>query len=372
MRSRLIKYLSWIGPYPYNPWLIFIFFTSIYFSRFLPGINQQPEGSARWIGGLTILALATLPSGVFAFLSFVVQKYRFWPSNLFSYVLEVAVGQGFLLLFSPIIAQVLKDRLSLAYSAPVTLTPSLFLFSLALVLGMLAVMHRTERIILNRLKSADALAAKLEVDRQGLVRADEELRHQTSRFLHDRVQSDLMVAGMKLKSVAGTASPEVNEVIDRVISKLEKTRTADLRDLVQVLAPNFEAADFRESVKVLVRPYLSAMEVVILVDDTSENLDEETLLGAFRIIEQSLINSLVHGPAKNVKVSIETDDQAMTRLQISDDGPGCSMDQTDSGVGTAVIDSWIGILGGTKTIDTVLGQGYRLTVEFSAPRQKAS
>lgn len=366
MAKSRSRYWSWIGPYPYNPRLIFIFFASVYFSRFLPGINQQPEGGPRWIGGLTILALASLPSGIFAGLAYYVQRFRIWPSNLFSYVLEVAIGQSFLLFFSPIIAFVLKDRLGLEYSATVSLTPTLFLSSLALVLGILAIMHHGERAILNRLTAADQLVAKLEDDREGLVRADESLRQQTSRFLHDRVQSDLMVASMKLKTIAGTASPEVNEVIERVISRLEQTRTADIKDLVQILAPNFEAAGFTESVKVLAQTYRTSMEVDIVVDDLSEKLPEEKSLGAFRIIEQALINSLVHGPAKHVKISLGTDQLGDSKLEISDDGPGASIDQSASGVGTAVIDSWVGILNGTKTIETVPGHGYRLTVEFSS------
>jgi len=42
------------------------------------------------------------------------------------------------------------------------------------------------------------------------------------------------------------------------------------------------------------------------------------------------------------------------------------LDFVDSGVGTAVVDSWVGILNGKKTVDTVPGHGYRLVVNFPA------
>ncbi|WP_213086389.1 sensor histidine kinase [Aquiluna borgnonia] len=348
--------------------MIFIFFASIYFSRFLPGINQQPEGGARWIGGLVILLLAAFPSGIFALLAYFVQRYRIWPFNLFTYVLEVAIGQALLLPVSPIIALVLKNQLNLEFDAPVALNFSLFIASLGLVLGMLAIMHHAERTILDRLKSAAKLVAKLELEREGLIRADEELRQQTSSFLHDRVQSDLMIASLKLKSIAGSASAEVNEVIDRVIARLEQTRTIDIKDLVQVLAPNFEVAGFEQSVQVLAQTYRTSMNIGIWVDETSENLNKAKLLGVFRIIEQALLNALIHGPAKNVNVSFETDKEGDSRLEISDDGPGCSVEEIESGVGTAVIDSWVGILNGTKTIDTMPDHGYRLTVEFGSSK----
>jgi signal transduction histidine kinase len=175
-----------------------------------------------------------------------------------------------------------------------------------------------------------------------------------------------MVAAMKLKKVAGKSSPEVNDVVNQVISKLEETRTAELRDLVQVLAPHFEANGFRESVRVLAAPYRETMDIAITVDEASEALDHEVLLGAFRIIEQSLLNALVHGPAKHVKVSLSTDGAGRSHLEISDDGPGAAPDATSTGVGTAVIDSWLSILKGVKTVDTAQGHGYRLAVSFTS------
>lgn len=364
MLKRLRGLLAWIGPYPYNPGLIFVFFATTYITRFVPAISQQPEGGARWLAGLTILFLAALPSGTFAILAYFIQRYRVWPSNTFTYVVEVAVGQAFLLPISPVMASVLKTNLGFDYETPSTLNPALFLASLALVLALLAIMHHSERVVVNRLKTADNLVAKLEVDREGVVRADEELRHQTSRFLHDRVQSDLMVSSMKLKSIAGSSSREVNEVIDQVIERLEQTRTTDIKDLVQVLAPNFEAAGFKESVNVLAQAYRASMGISVLIDESSERLPNDQRLGAFRIIEQALINALVHGPAKNIEIVLETNEHGYSRLEISDDGPGGSIDDIVSGVGTAVIDSWVGILKGKKTIETVPGHGYRLTVEF--------
>ena len=360
------RFWSWIGPYPYNPWLIFIFFASFYFSRFIPAINEQTQGWPRWVAGLTIILLATIPSGIFALLAFLFQRFRFWPLNVVTYVAEVAVGQAFVLVLSPAIGAVMQSNLGLDYSALVILNPSLFLASLVLVLSILAIIHRGERAIRTRLAAADRLVSKLEADREGLVRADEELREQTARFLHDRVQSDLMVAGMKLKNLSGKSPEEVNEIVDRVISRLEQTRTADLKDLVQILAPNFEAAGFRESVNVLAQSYRTSMKIEILVDDASENLNRDTLLGALRIIEQALLNALVHGPAKNVEISLETNEHGTSKLEISDDGPGGAVEQIESGVGTAVIDSWVGILNGSKTIDTMPDSGYRLTVEFTS------
>jgi signal transduction histidine kinase len=175
-----------------------------------------------------------------------------------------------------------------------------------------------------------------------------------------------MVAAMKLKSIAGKSSDEVNGVIELVRARLEQTRMTDLRDLVQVLSPHFEASGFLEAVKTLAEPYGASMEIDVVVDASTEALNHDVLLGAFRIIEQSLLNALVHGPAKHVKISMTTDSKGQSQLEISDDGPGSNTESAKSGVGTAVIDAWLSILKGTKSIETVPGHGYRLTVTFAS------
>ena len=105
------------------------------------------------------------------------------------------------------------------------------------------------------------------------------------------------------------------------------------------------------------------MAIDISIDDESESLSHDAQLGVFKIIEQSLLNSLVHGPAKHVMVSLKTDPQGRTHLEISDDGPGAGATESP-GVGTAVIDSWLSMLEGSKRIETVKGYGYRLSVSF--------
>ena len=225
-------------------------------------------------------------------------------------------------------------------------------------------MHRAERSISDRLQQANHLVKQLKADREELVNLDEAIRRQTSTFLHDRVQSDLMVIGMKLKSIQGASSAEVNEVIDRAIARLEETRNSDLKNLIQVLSPNFEAAGLKGSIESLVVQYESGMTVLIEIDESSEQLDSLFLLGTYRIVEQGLLNAFVHGPAKNVLVSVSTNQSGHTAILVSDDGPGTLQDFADTGVGTAVIDSWVGILNGKKAIDTVPGHGYRLHVEF--------
>lgn len=364
-RSTLSELTRLVGPYPYNPYLIFLFFFALFFSRLTPVIVTQPIGPDRWLAAIVMLILSVFPSSLFALCAYLFERYRPWsPNNLFAYICEVASAQSLSFLCAPLMGVILRRIYKVDFQAPLTLTPGFFIGALMLALIALSLMHRAERKIAGRLVLADQLVSKLKHDRQDLVRADEEVRDQTARFLHDRVQSDLMVVSMKLRSINGKSSAEINEVIDRAISRLELTRTSDLKNLVQILAPNFVAGGLGSAVANLLEQYKSSMEVAVSIDETTEKLKPNDLLGIFRIIEQALLNSLVHGPAKKVQIHVATTESGYTQLNVADDGPGVDIKLVSSGVGTAVIDSWVSILNGDKRIETNPGNGYRLRVSF--------
>ena len=365
MKEFLKKTLRIIGPYPYNPTLIFLFFFAFYFSRFVTLVIDQPKGAERWFAGLIIILGSLLPASLYASFAHLLQKYRKWSSeNLGFYVLEVGAAQALLLLFSPIIHLLFEKYLDFNFITLIGLNTNVFLASLVLALILLALMHSAERVLVERLKNADTLVEKLEADRRELVLSDEELRRQTSQFLHDRVQSDLMVVAMKLKGIQGHSSKDVDLVLSKAITRLESTRSSDLRNLVQILTPNFERGGLKESLEPLRAQYESNFGVSIEFGSDIGSLSENQQLGIFRIIEQALLNALVHGPASNVTISLIRNQSGGTQLVISDDGPGLDPNDAKSGVGTAIIDSWIGILNGSKEIDSTPGHGYRIKVVF--------
>jgi len=361
------KGLKLIGPYPYNPYLIFLFFSSIFLSRFAPFISLAPAGSERWRAAALVILASSIPGFLFAGGAILLKRFRFWSGeSTFLYILEVAFFLFLNLLALRQIMHFLTDQIGDFGRNLLPLSFNVFIITLALGLIMLALMHKAERRIVERLNAATDLVTQLEAEREGLIHSDENLRRQTSQFLHDRVQSDLMVVGMKLKSISGKSSAEVNEVIDRAIIRLETTRASDLKNLIQVLTPNLEAGSLQAALDVLLEQYRTNMEVSVKIDAATEALDSETLLGIFRIVEQSILNAFVHGPAKRVQVNVSTDSMGVTDIIVSDDGPGVSVEKITSGLGTSIIDSWVGIFNGSKEIDSAPGHGYQLHVTFIA------
>jgi len=359
------RVLRFIGPYPFNSYLILLFFFALFFSRLSPLITDQPRGVARWVAALIVLILSFFPSSLFALFAFLIQRYRRWSSqSLIAYVCEVALVQSSLFICAPIMSKILRNLYNFKFQVAATLTPGFFIGTLFLILMSLGLMHRVERVIAGRLIHANELIAKLEIDRAELVKADEAIRDQASQFLHNRVQSDLMVAGIELKSIAKQSSAKISEMIDHTILRIEKTRSSDLKNLIQILTPNLESGTLSSALDVLLEQNRSNIDVSLKIDTETESLGPSVLLGIFRIVEQAVLNSLVHGPAKRVQVSASTTSAGVTELIVSDDGPGARIEAANPGVGTAIIDSWVGILNGSKEIDSAPGHGYQLRVTF--------
>lgn len=366
MNQRVRKALALIGPYPYNPYLIFLLFLTIMVSRFMPIAYEVPAGSERHNATFILAVLSLIPVLFFAGAAWFYSKFRFWSEkSLVLYIAEVSLAASFVFLYFPLIKPLLLEKYNYEFRTPATASPAMFIFTVMIFLFSLALIHQAERKITDRLNAANVLVEQLKADREELVNLDEAVRRQTSRFLHDRVQSDLMVVGMKLKSISDKSTAEVNEVIERAIARLENSRGKDLKDLIQTLSPNFEAGGLKGSLDVLMTQYESNMSISVQVDTESEKLDSLHLLGIYRIIEQSLLNSFVHGPAKNVLVTVSTSLAGATEISIADDGPGSDLTKIQSGVGSAIMDSWVGIVEGKKSIDSVLGHGFRVQVTFS-------
>ena len=365
MSPRIRRLLAYIGPYRYNPYLIFLFFFAQFFSRFIPLIGFVAPGSERSKAGGLIIVLVTIPALVFATSAAFLNRYRFWSSkSTLLYILEVALFVYLNILYLPLLNSIIEQQIGHQVNVIVPFTPAIFVSTLIFTLLALALLHRGEQKVIDKLSLATDLVKKLETEREELIDYDEKLRRQTSQFLHDRVQSDLMVVSMKLKSVSGQSSEKVNDFLDRAILRLEKTRTEDLRIVIQELTPNLEAGSLSSALDVLLEQYREDIEISVLIDEKTESLNPRTKLGIFRIVEQSVLNSLLHGKASRVQLEATTDTVGTTVLAIADDGAGASLEKITAGVGSAIIDSWVAILNGVKEIDTMPDFGFRVQVTF--------
>jgi len=312
----------------------------------------------------TVLAAAAIGAMVFLCAA-ALNRWRSWSlERYWPFALELAVLSLLVTAARSVLAvtQFPSSHLS-ELSQPYLQT---FMLNFGTLLVINAALNLTQRDISDQLAAAQNLTASLRARQQALVVSDEEIKQQVAQFLHNRIQSDLMVSGLRLKEIAADLPfTEGSKLLD-VVAKLEKVRSMDIRSLSQSLGPSLTSQKLRDSFDALARIYDGQMVVQVTMDATAEKLisevSDQLQLGLYRITEQALLNSLVHGPAANVSIGLSAPKAGFLSLVIKDDGPGAVAGQASAGLGTSIIDAWVDILGGWKTIRTALDAGYELQV----------
>jgi signal transduction histidine kinase len=361
---NLIKKAStFFGPYPYNPTLVFLFFFTHYVDRFLPDVIAAEIGGPRWRVAMVAMAVAVLSSGAFSLITILFTRYRRWSENNFLfYYLEITFGLAVATGLRSLVRPYVESNFDLSFGFDLLSSPIIFFWGTLITVFVFSLMHRAEKAIVGRLNTANTLVEKLEVDRQELVRADEQTRKQLTQFLHDRVQSELMVLAIRIENVGDKIDPSSATELSKISSRMEKIRRTDLKMVGQILSPNLEGIGLEASLVELSQQYESDISFEITIDDSLVEHSDQLALGVYRIVEQAFVNAITHGPAKNVNVKLEPSQASHLVVSVTDDGPGADPSKTVSGVGTAVIDSWVSILKATKDVTTKPGEGYKLSV----------
>jgi signal transduction histidine kinase len=364
MKKALQSFTSrYLGPFPVNPLLAFLFSFSYYFAH-VNGLLSGFLGAGNLITYVPLaFFLAVCFGSVTGAIAYLIERFhRFQSRNLGLYILEVAVISTTLTLISRLFTFTLADSLDLDLSEIWNITPLGLLINVPVYLIVLSLLHQSEKLIRLRLERVSSQVSKLKSDRKLLVESDEEIRRQVAQYLHDRVQSDLMVALIQLRSLNHKSDQERESEIESIFEKLDRLRSVDLSKLSLILAPNFSMGGLFGSLEILIEQYNQNFKTSLTLDPDLGNIDDSAMLGIYRIIEQALLNTITHGPAANVDIEVKREGREIVHVQVRDDGPGA--DSTHVGVGTTIIDSWVDQMNGEKEIVTAPAQGYELLVKL--------
>lgn len=322
---------------------------------------DYPYGSERikfFLVGLFTYVLLGVPLYVALKTSWIFWKDRNKP--YFVYLLELFIGSVITLL-----AQIVgKKYLVPLFDTVEFLKTGVFLgevitrFVFAVIF--VAITHNRLRTLSLELESASALNTELNMRYAKLIESDEEIRSSAAQLLHDRIQAKLMLAGAKLTRITEVLSEEGRLGVLPVIKELESIRAIDVREVSQLLSPNLAGEGLAGSCENLCKEFEDSVDFRIDISRTVEDLDEELILGIYRIIEQGVINSIKHGPATEISIKVSISSANMLIVEVRDNGPGG--DIKNSGTGTVIIDAWVSILGGEKEIQSEAGKGFTLRV----------
>ena len=213
-------------------------------------------------------------------------------------------------------------------------------------------------------RAEDALAlAKLQ--QQRLVRADEATRRQVGSVLHDEIQSSILTIGMQVEQIAREVPAETGDRLRSIADELEYVRGERIHAVIAELAPEFTLVGLPQALGSLARRYRKTMTVKLDLDADAVQMaygDPEISEACYRIVEQALLNSGVHGRATEVTIRLLRDEDAVD-LDVDDNGVGLGSVSTP-GLGTGVTEAWVSQLGGSWSRIAAESGGVRLTASL--------
>ncbi|MFC1879802.1 sensor histidine kinase, partial [Chloroflexota bacterium] len=113
----------------------------------------------------------------------------------------------------------------------------------------------------------------------------------------------------------------------------------------------------------------SGIDIRISVAGTDMRLQSYQEVMIFRAIQELLYNAIRHSQANVIKSQLDMGDGASNiRVTVEDDGRGFDIDNMaeQGGMGLKVIGDRVDMLDGIMEIDSVIGQGTRVTFQMPA------
>lgn len=365
--SKKERFKNFLGPYDLNVALIYFTFLALNIFQLRPETYRYAYGYPRihfFLSSVFIILVLSAP-----FLVLLLASRKFWSKrqkSLSLYFVEVfilmlvlnstqQIGSGFLTaLFG------FKDFLRMDNFWFIDLSRTIVAFLI------ISFTHSREKALKKRIVTVNLLNALLSNKYKTLIDADEKIRDQAANLLHDRIQSELMLASSKLGRMTSSLPPSMAEEFQGIQKTLEKIRKSDIREVSQLLTPNLDSEGLIGSCENLASDFGVGVTIHININEDMENLDKNVKLGIYRIIEQGINNAIKHGPASQIIINLLPGDLGVVILEVIDNGPGATEDNV--GTGTIVIDSWVSSLSATKQIESTIGVGYTLRVKIPYTR----
>lgn len=207
-----------------------------------------------------------------------------------------------------------------------------------------------------------------------IVRTEENERLNFSKELHDGLGPLLSSVKMAI-SACGRSDQQVNEKVLANAEKLIDESITSLKEISNNLSPHI-LNNF--GLKKAVRSFISKLPVIenlrinfdTNIDDQRFTYNVEVVL--YRVICELITNSLKHAEAKNVFISLMSDNNTIT-LDYLDDGVGFDGDMielSNKGMGFSNIKSRIKSLNGTIEIYARQNEGVRFNIMITLPPVK--
>ncbi len=214
------------------------------------------------------------------------------------------------------------------------------------------------------LEKAYLKLVEMSKEQEQLAAAQERAR--LAREVHDTLAHFLTAIVVSLEAGKKLLEKDPGKALAEIEKSQEQARRGldEVRVTVKALRSGETAdVDFRNALNSLVRDYSgSGIAIDFALDDQLVmTADQEAAF--YRIIQESITNSVRHGKAGNIMVRIEGN-QAGQRVLVEDDGLGC--ENLSEGHGLRGIRERASALGGKAIFGNRPGQGFMVKVDFGS------
>ena len=226
-----------------------------------------------------------------------------------------------------------------------------------------------ERLRASSQAAQDALKV---VTHQRRLLLDERVRGQVAAYLHDRVQTDLVSVGLRLRAIIEQSPKEIQDELTATVADIERVRSQEVRRASRHLSPDISRIGLVTALRELADAYRPGMTVSIAIAEsiadrpTSES-ETTRATAVYRICEQGLLNAAVHGHASECSIILSEGHDHQVVLELRDNGVGSPHAAPEPGTGMTVISAWVESLHGEWSL-TNTGAGMLLRVSLPQPR----
>ena len=163
---------------------------------------------------------------------------------------------------------------------------------------------------------------------------EEECKH-LAKELHDGIANELLALQMRIETAGN--NPKNWKEISGIVNGLKQEVRAISHEL---MPPDFERIGLDEWLT-RYASFLSASsgtDIAYRPGGHNDRLDKETAREVYRIIQETVSNSLTHGQASHIGIALETDETGHCTLTITDDGTPAVIPRRPEGIGLRTVE----------------------------------
>ena len=166
----------------------------------------------------------------------------------------------------------------------------------------------------------------IEVSKEREQLAADQERTRMARELHDTLAHTLTAVVVSLEAGKKLMSKNPEKALAEISKSQEQARRGleEVRNTVKTLrSGDLETMDLSAAIKSLARDYAGSGIVIEYEHDDTLKLNSNLETNLYRIIQESITNSVRHGQANMINVKLNESEEGLL-LEIEDNGKGCS------------------------------------------------